>query len=80
MGVAAQDSLPTEAPDLACATAEMHLTYVRPAFIADEVIARAWVVAIEDSDIYVEAVLLSSDMIELTTAKSRWQQMRAEPA
>lgn len=80
MGVAAQDSLPTEAPDLACATAEMHLTYVRPAFIADEVIARAWVVAIEDRGIYVEAVLLSSDMIELTTAKSRWQQMRAEPA
>ena len=79
MGVAAHDSLPTEAPDLACATAEMHLTYLRPAFIANEVIGRAWVVASEDSDIYVESVLLSSDMRELTTATSRWRQMRTEP-
>ena len=79
MGVAAHGSLPTEAPDLACATAEMHLTYLRPAFIANEVIGRAWVVAVEDRDIYVESVLLSSDMRELTTATSRWRQMRTEP-
>jgi len=79
MGVAAHGSLPIEAPDLACATAEMHLTYLRPAFIANEVIGRAWVVAVEDRDIYVESVLLSSDMREVTTATSRWRQMRTEP-
>ena len=57
----------------------MHLTYLRPAFIADEVIRRAWVAAVEDRDIYVESVLLSSEMRELTTATSRWRQMGTEP-
>lgn len=79
MGVAAHGSLPSEAPALACATAEMHLRYLRPAFIANEVIGRAWVVAVKERDIYVESVLLSSDMRELTTATSRWRQMRTEP-
>ncbi|SUZ64138.1 uncharacterized protein METZ01_LOCUS16992 [marine metagenome] len=80
MGVAAQSSLPTKAPDLACATAEMRLTYLRPAFTADEVIGRAWVVAVAGRDIHVKAVLLSSDMVELTTAESRWRQMGTEPS
>ena len=80
MGVAAQSSLPPEAPDLACATAEMHLTYLRPAFIDDEVIGRAWVVGVKDRDVHVQGVLLSSEMAELTTAESRWRQMRTEPS
>ena len=79
MGVAAQSSLPPDAPDLACATAEMHLNYLRPAFIAEEVIGRAWIVNIDDRDIFVEGVLLSSELVEVTTATSRWRQMRYEP-
>jgi len=79
MGVAAQSSLPANAPDLACATAEMHLNYLRPAFLAEEVVCRAWVVDIKDRDIFVEGVLLSSELVEVTTATSRWRQMRYEP-
>jgi uncharacterized protein (TIGR00369 family) len=79
MGVAAQSTLTHEAPDLACATAEMHLSYLRPAFLAEEVVARAWVTEVEGRDIFVEGVLLSSEMVEVTTATSRWRQMRYEP-
>ena len=79
MGVAAQRTLTHEAPDLACATAEMQLKYLRPAFLAEEVIARAWVTEVEGRDIFVEGVLLSSEMVEVTTATSRWRQMRYEP-
>ncbi|PDH68267.1 MAG: hypothetical protein CNE88_05900 [Acidimicrobiales bacterium MED-G01] len=79
MGVAAQSALTDEALDLACATAEMHLNYLRPAFLAEEVIARAWVTEVEGRDIFVEGVLLSSEMVEVTTATSRWRQMRYEP-
>jgi len=79
MGVAAQSTLAHEAPDLACATAEMHLNYLRPAFLAEAVIARAWVTEVEGRDIFVEGVLLSSEMVEVTTATSRWRQMRYEP-
>jgi uncharacterized protein (TIGR00369 family) len=79
MGVAAQSTLTHEAPDLACATAEMQLNYLRPAFLAEEVIARAWVTEVEGRDIFVEGVLLSSEMVEVTTATSRWRQMRYEP-
>ena len=79
MGVAAQGSLGDETSDLACATAEMNLRYLRPAFLAKEVTARAWVVDVDGRDIYVEGVLLSSEMVEVTTANSRWRQMRYEP-
>ena len=79
MGVAAQSSLPENASDLACATAEMHLSYLRPAFLAEEVIGRAWIVDVKDRDIFVEGVLLSSELVEVTTATSRWRQMRYEP-
>tara|TARA_B100000085_G_scaffold11937_2_gene10337 strand:- start:8124 stop:8621 length:498 start_codon:yes stop_codon:yes gene_type:complete len=79
MGVAAQSSLPENASDLACATAEMHLSYLRPAFLAEEVIGRAWIVDVKDRDIFVEGVLLSSELVEVTTASSRWRQMRYEP-
>ena len=60
MGVAAQGSLGDETSDLACATAEMNLRYLRPAFLAKEVTARAWVVDVDGRDIYVEGVLLLS--------------------
>lgn len=79
MGVAAQSSLPENASDLACATAEMHLSYLRPAFLAEEVIGRAWIVDVKDRDIFVKGVLLSSELVEVTTASSRWRQMRYEP-
>tara|TARA_Y100001970_G_scaffold192210_1_gene233604 strand:- start:14639 stop:15118 length:480 start_codon:yes stop_codon:yes gene_type:complete len=79
MGVAAQSTLTKEASDLACATAEMKLSYLRPAFLSEEVTARAWVVKIDGRDIYVDGVLLSSEMVEVTTATSRWRQMRYQP-
>jgi len=79
MGVAAQSTLANEASDLACATAEMNLSYLKPAFLSEEVVARAWVVNIDGRDIYVEGVLLSSEMVEVTTATSRWRQMRYQP-
>lgn len=77
--MAAQSMLANEASDLACATAEMNLSYLKPAFLAEEVVARAWVVNIDGRDIYVEGVLLSSEMVEVTTATSRWRQMRYQP-
>ena len=79
MGVAAQSTLTHDALDLACATAEIHLQYLRPAFLAEEVIARAWVTEVEGRDIFVEGVLLSAEMVEVTTATSRWRQIRYEP-
>ena len=48
-------------------------------FLAEEVIARAWVTEVEGRDIFVEGVLLSTEMVEVTTATSRWRQMRYEP-
>ena len=79
MGVAAQRSLPSDGSDLACATAEMHLEYLRPAFLANEVICRAWVTEIDGRDIYAEGALLSADAAPSTKATSRWRQMRYEP-
>ena len=38
-----------------------------------------WVTEVEGRDIFVEGVLLSTEMVEGTTATSRWRQMRYEP-
>jgi uncharacterized protein (TIGR00369 family) len=76
MGVAAQASLPEDSSDLACVTAEMHLTYKAPVMLADEVVARARLVNIDGRDMFVEGAIVDSKGVELTTATSRWRQLR----
>lgn len=76
MGVAAQLSLPPDATDLACVTAEMHLTYRRPVPLADEVIARAKVERIDGRDVYVDGAIVDPDGKRLTEASSRWRQLQ----
>lgn len=76
MGVAAQLSLPEGASDLACVTAEMHLSYKRPVPMADQVIARARVDRIDGRDMYVTGGIVAEDGQVLTEATSRWRQLR----
>ncbi len=76
MGVAAQLSLPEDASDLACVTAEMHLTYKRPVPMAEQVIARARVDRIDGRDMYVSGGIVADDGQVLTEARSRWRQLR----
>ena len=43
----------------------MHLSYLRPAFLAEEVVGRAWIVDVEDREhFFVEGVLLSSELAQ----------------
>lgn len=77
MGVAAQLALPADATDLACVTAEMHLSYRRPVPMADEVIARARLVSADARDFHIEGALVNEDGEVLTEATSRWRQLRA---
>ncbi|MFT5530040.1 MAG: hypothetical protein ACI91O_000047 [Candidatus Poriferisodalaceae bacterium] len=76
MGVAAQMSLPDDANDMACVTAEMHLTYRRPVPMDEEVVATARVVRIDGRDFHVEGAISAPDGTELTGAVSRWRQLR----
>ena len=76
MGVAAQLALPTDATNLACVTAEMHLAYKRPVPMSDEVIARAAVTNVVGRDIYISGSIVDSDGKVLTEATSRWRQLR----
>ena len=76
MGVAAQTSIQSSSSDAACVTAEMHLTYRRPVPMSIEVVARAKLVAIEGRDIHVSGAIYGVDDSELTSAVSRWRQLR----
>lgn len=76
MGVAAQLSLPADASDMACVTAEMYLQYRRPVPMADEVVARAVIDRIDGRDIYVTGAIVNDDGEALTAASSRWRQLR----
>lgn len=76
MGVAAQLSLPTDASNLACVTAEMHLSYRKPVPMADELVARARVEEVDGRDMHVLGAILDADDNPLTEAKSRWRQLR----
>ena len=76
MGVAAQLALPTDASEMACVTAEMHLTYRRPVPMADEVIARARLRRVEGRDVHIDGALVSEAGEVLTEATSRWRQLR----
>ncbi len=77
MGVAAQLSLPADASDMACVTAEMNLQYRRPVPMADEVVARAVVDRVDGRDIYVFGAIVDDDGQVLTSADSRWRQLRS---
>lgn len=77
MGVAAQLGLDDRADAAPCVTAEMHLTYVRPVPMADEVVAQARLTRVDGRDLYVEGSIIASDGAPLTTAHSRWRQLRS---
>ncbi|MDE0845575.1 MAG: PaaI family thioesterase [Actinomycetota bacterium] len=77
MGVAAQTSIQSSSSDAACVTAEMHLTYRRPVPMSLEVVARAKVLEIEGRDIHVSGAIYGVDGAELTSAVSRWRQLRS---
>ncbi len=76
MGVAAQLSLPTDASDLACVTAEMNLRYRAPVPMDGEVIARARIDRIDGRDMYVVGGIVDDEGEMLTEAESRWRQLR----
>lgn len=76
MGVAAQLSLPADASDMACVTAEMNLQYRRPVPMTDEVVARAVIERTDGRDIYVSGAIIDEDGQALTAASSRWRQLR----
>jgi uncharacterized protein (TIGR00369 family) len=76
MGVAAQLSLPDDAPDLACVTAEMSLSYRRPVPMAEPVVARALVDRVDGRDMFVSGAIVAEDGTVLTEATSRWRQLR----
>ena len=77
MGVAAQTAIQNSTSDAACVTAEMHLTYRRPVPMSREVLARAKVIEIKGKDIHVSGAIYGLDGAELTTALSRWRQLRS---
>lgn len=79
MGVAAQLGLATTSSNAPCVTAEMQLAYRRPVLIADEVVARARLAAVDGRDLHVEGAIVASDGTVLTSATSRWRQLRDVP-
>jgi uncharacterized protein (TIGR00369 family) len=76
MGVAAQLGLPDDATDLSCVTAEMSLSYRRSVPLDEEVVARAHLVSVDGRDLFVDGAIVGPDGTELTTARSRWRQLR----
>jgi acyl-coenzyme A thioesterase PaaI-like protein len=76
MGVAAQLSLPDDAGDAACVTAEMNLRYRAPVPMDGPVVARATVERVEGRDIHVTGLIVGADGQPLTEATSRWRQLR----
>jgi len=79
MGVAAQLGLADHAGNAPCVTAEMQLVYRRPVPIADEVVVRARLRKVDGRDLYVEGAIVDPDGEPLTTATSRWRQLREVP-
>ena len=79
MGVAAQLGLEDAETNAPCVTAEMQLAYRRPVLIADEVIARARLTGIDGRDLHVEGAIVAADGTVLTSAISRWRQLRDVP-
>lgn len=77
MGVAAQYALPDGASRAPCVTAELSVRFLRPVPMDGEVVARAQVVRVDGRDLYVHAEIVAADGAELTTARSRWRQLRA---
>ena len=75
MGVAAQLALPDGASTAPCVTAELALTFRQPV-PSGRVVARARVVKRHGADLYVHAELIDDNGAELTTARSRWRQLR----
>lgn len=80
MGVAAQLGLSDAASNAPCVTAEMQLAYRRPVPIADEVVVRARLTGVDGRDLHIEGAIVGSDGELLTTAVSRWRQLRAVPS
>jgi len=79
MGVAAQLGLGDNAGNAPCVTAEMQLAYRRPVPIADEVVVRARLREVDGRDLYVEGAIVGAGGELLTTATSRWRQLRDVP-
>lgn len=77
MGVAAQLALPDGAGSAPCVTAELSIRFLRPVRMDGDVVARARVVRVDGADFYVHAEIVGPDGSELTTARSRWRQLRA---
>lgn len=76
MGVAAQLSLPEDASDLACVTAEMNLRYRKPVPMDGELVARAKLDRVDGRDMYVAGGIFDENGDALTEADSRWRQLR----
>lgn len=79
MGVAAQLGLGDDAGTAPCVTAEMQLRYRRPVPMDQPVKARARLTSIDGRDLHVEGAIVADDGTELTTAVSRWRQLREVP-
>ncbi len=80
MGVAAQLGLSDGASTAPCVTAEMQLAYRRPVPMGGEVVARARLTSIDGRDLFVEGAIVSDDGTVLTSATSRWRQLRDVPS
>lgn len=79
MGVAAQLGLEDAATNAPCVTAEMQLAYKRPVPMDGEVVVRARLVRVEGRDLHIEGAIVADDGTLLTTAVSRWRQLRDVP-
>ena len=79
MGVAAQLGLEAAATNAPCVTAEMQLAYRRPVLIDEEVVVRARLIEVAGRDLHVEGAIVGADGELLTTATSRWRQLRDVP-
>jgi acyl-CoA thioesterase FadM len=62
-----------------CVTAEMTLAYRRPVPMDTEVVARARLHGVDGRDFYVEGAIVAADGTVLTSATSRWRQLREIP-
>ncbi len=80
MGVAAQLGLGADADTAPCVTAEMQLSYRRPVPMDADVVARSRLTSIEGRDLHVEGAIVGPDGTILTSAVSRWRQLRAVPS
>lgn len=77
MGIAAEKSLPAGTERTALVTAELALRYLRPVLMNEVVVARARVVGVHGSDVFVHGEIIDGDGRELTTARSRWRMPRS---